>query len=41
MFDFKVLVATISIAKFKGFKEVVVLTSKTKNGVVIRATFLF
>jgi hypothetical protein len=36
--DFKVLVATIPIVKSRGFKEVVVLTSKKKN-VVVSATF--
>jgi hypothetical protein len=37
--DFKVLVATVLVVKSGGFKEVVVLTLKIKNGVVVSTTF--
>jgi hypothetical protein len=37
--NFKVLVATIPVVKFEGFKEVVVLTLKIKNGAAVRALF--
>jgi hypothetical protein len=39
--DFKVLVATIPVVMSRGFKEVVVLTLKKKNGVVVSTTFRF
>jgi len=39
--NFKVLVAMVLIANFKCFKEVVVLTLKIKNGVIVRVTFHF
>jgi hypothetical protein len=39
--QFKILVAMVSVVKSRGFKEIVVLTSKLKNGATFNTNFQF